>query len=814
IVKSIAGIDLYGEKVIFGIKIDPTSALKLIRLSYLITNIVFLFLWMSKNISDGHKKVSGQQASNHDKSKNRESTGSGPEKEVLSVASNSSEAKVVPKQSKFKATERSLEQRVRFLKWTISGGVLLYIWSAFTYIATIVITETRSQDQALVLGWKIVIDFGNWFSVAWFLAPNVVAGNLSTLPTMCSPSAECAYTRLFGGKIRAGGVSSRFYCPTGCVNPIKCDTISSCPVGSTAQTSFTGAVSFIVLDLALACIYGYQWLAQKKRVRAAEQILPTLTSSPLKTSPVSMLAGEVKNVLAKNFQRSMNDKKLRMHFEMQELGFKLPNGKEVLKGVTGKIHAGRMTAIMGPSGAGKTTFMNVLCGKVTRTSGKLWISGSEGELQKYKKIVGFVPQEDTMHRELTVRENILHSARIRSPSGWTAAEVESHTNSVIQALNLSHVAQTLIGDGVVRGVSGGQRKRVNIGMEIAATPLCLFLDEPTSGLDSTSSLEVMDMLDKISKIGMTIVAVIHQPRAEIFNKFDDVLMIAPGGRTAYLGPSKRARSYFETMGYEFPKGSNDADILMDILSGQGINAKADYCIDDLVSMWEKYASSSPREQVSSEDALSDREFHEEASKLVQQRGASSFWQFVYCHNLSLIQQYRNFGSLVLEVFVSSFTGLVMGLALSGTPETYTGILNYPYTLLSTAPNLWLTIQLSLLVGLSIALAAGPPGVNVFANELPIYWRYTGTAPALTAASGHSPEAYYLAKSISALYRMTLASLHYCGILFMLATPIVPFATYFLGVLLMFFGGHWFIPAKQRCRQISFRGIGIAGPEGL
>ena len=194
--------------------------------------------------------------------------------------------------------------------------------------------------------------------------------------------------------------------------------------------------------------------------------------------------------------------------------------------------------------------MNVLCGKVKRTFGTLKISGKEAELEKYKKICGFVPQEDVMHRELTVRENILHSARIRLPSNWSAEEVEYHTDSVIEALNLKHVSHTLIGDGISRGVSGGQRKRVNIGMEVAATPLCLFLDEPTSGLDSTSSLEVMDMLDKISEIGMTIVAVIHQPRVEIFTKFHDVLMIAPGGRTAYLGPTKGARPFFEKLGYE------------------------------------------------------------------------------------------------------------------------------------------------------------------------------------------------------------------------------------------------------------------------
>jgi ABC-type multidrug transport system ATPase subunit len=123
----------------------------------------------------------------------------------------------------------------------------------------------------------------------------------------------------------------------------------------------------------------------------------------------------------------------------------------------------------------------VLCGKIKRSSGKLSISGKVDEISKYKKISGFVPQENTMHEELTVRENILHSARIRLPRSWKDVDVQNHVDSILKILNLSHVAHTIIGDGVSRGVSGGQRKRVSIGMELAAAPLCLFLDEPTSG---------------------------------------------------------------------------------------------------------------------------------------------------------------------------------------------------------------------------------------------------------------------------------------------------------------------------------------------
>lgn len=169
--------------------------------------------------------------------------------------------------------------------------------------------------------------------------------------------------------------------------------------------------------------------------------------------------------------------------------------------------------------------MNVLCGKVQRTGGKLFISDKEAEIHEFKKMIGFVPQEDVMHRELSVKEVLLHSARIRLPQSFSAAEIEDFVDLLMRVLNLSHVQDSPIGDETKRGVSGGQRKRVNIGMELAALPVCLFLDEPTSGLDSTSALEVCESMQKLSGLGMTLVSVIHQPRMEIFEKFDDILMV-------------------------------------------------------------------------------------------------------------------------------------------------------------------------------------------------------------------------------------------------------------------------------------------------
>lgn len=154
------------------------------------------------------------------------------------------------------------------------------------------------------------------------------------------------------------------------------------------------------------------------------------------------------------------------------------------------------------SGAGKSTFMNVLMGKSDRTGGRLMINGREAEMHHYKKIVGCVPQDDIMLQELTVRENIEYSARVRLPRSWTHKEIVRFADAVLDTLDLAHVAENLI-----TSVSGGQRKRVNIGMELVTCPSAIFLDEPTSGLDATAALKVANTMKKIaSDIGISVVS--------------------------------------------------------------------------------------------------------------------------------------------------------------------------------------------------------------------------------------------------------------------------------------------------------------------
>jgi ABC-type multidrug transport system ATPase subunit len=219
-------------------------------------------------------------------------------------------------------------------------------------------------------------------------------------------------------------------------------------------------------------------------------------------------------------------KRERVNFEFENLGLEVPTPKgpkTVLKGVSGKINSGTLVAVMGPSGCGKTTFMNVLCGRAfygKPTSGSVVkINGGKDEIMNYRNKIGFVPQDDVVHDTLTVQENLWYSSRLRMPASATDAERDAIVEDSLNLLQIDHIRHSVVGSVEKRGISGGQRKRVNIGLELTCDPVVLFLDEPTSGLDSTSSEVVLSALKDMARSGMTVVTVIHQPRYSIYEQF-------------------------------------------------------------------------------------------------------------------------------------------------------------------------------------------------------------------------------------------------------------------------------------------------------
>jgi ABC-type multidrug transport system ATPase subunit len=260
-----------------------------------------------------------------------------------------------------------------------------------------------------------------------------------------------------------------------------------------------------------------------------------------------------------------------MEIEFQHLSLMLMHGrgKTVLENVSGVLKPGTLTAVLGPSGCGKTSFLTAVAGRANygKMGGVVKVNGAEQSIAKFRSLVGFVPQEDIMIRALTVRQILLFSARMRLPRFMSDQSKVLIVDGVIHVLGLESVQNQVIGDQTIRGISGGQRKRVNIGIELVSAPYALFLDEPTSGLDSSSAFKVVSDLVSLLSLNINIAAVMQQPRADIFQLFDRLLLLSDGGRTVFSGKRVLMVPYFETLGFSFDPKLNPADQVLDIISG-------------------------------------------------------------------------------------------------------------------------------------------------------------------------------------------------------------------------------------------------------
>eukprot|EP00242_Pyramimonas_sp_CCMP2087_P012226 CAMPEP_0198215648 /NCGR_PEP_ID=MMETSP1445-20131203/51593_1 /TAXON_ID=36898 /ORGANISM="Pyramimonas sp., Strain CCMP2087" /LENGTH=1181 /DNA_ID=CAMNT_0043891473 /DNA_START=500 /DNA_END=4046 /DNA_ORIENTATION=+ len=278
-----------------------------------------------------------------------------------------------------------------------------------------------------------------------------------------------------------------------------------------------------------------------------------------------------------------------VNIEFQNLSLFLEDGgKKVLDNVTGVFSCGRMAGIMGPSGCGKSTLLNVLSGRATygAKSGKTLINGEEGSVEILKEVTGFVPQDDVVFGDLTVQENIQYSGLLRLPSAMSTESKLKLITQVIESLQLTELATNLVGTVEKRGISGGQKKRVNIGIELAADPTLLFLDEPTSGLAATDTSLVMNVLHQFTNAARTTVAVIHQPRYTVFSLFHDIVFMYPGGHMVYFGPVGLVDNYFRQLTFTVPRAENPADYYIDVISDIIPHSNDQFWkAADLVSNW-------------------------------------------------------------------------------------------------------------------------------------------------------------------------------------------------------------------------------------
>ncbi|KAJ2716534.1 hypothetical protein H4R19_000585 [Coemansia spiralis] len=243
--------------------------------------------------------------------------------------------------------------------------------------------------------------------------------------------------------------------------------------------------------------------------------------------------------------------------------------RSLLHGISGEVFPGEVIGLLGPSGAGKTTLLNILSGRIEGgvLSGQVNFRGRKRVPGVFKRRVAYVEQEDMMFPMLTVEETIMFAARLRlADRKYTQLQKVERVASIMHQLRLSHVKSSRIGDALNRGVSGGERKRVSIGVGLVTDPDMIVLDEPTSGLDSNSAEMVVELVRDITRSrGIASIMTVHQPNANMLTCFDRVLLLSQG-HLVFFGPAADALDYFESKGYPCPLRQNPADFFIDMMS--------------------------------------------------------------------------------------------------------------------------------------------------------------------------------------------------------------------------------------------------------
>lgn len=288
------------------------------------------------------------------------------------------------------------------------------------------------------------------------------------------------------------------------------------------------------------------------------------------SASVPLLAEQHGAAAVANTRGSVFGERTAVTISWQDLVYEVDLPKEkttrrILSGVSGYVSAGQVLAILGPSGAGKTTMLDILAcrQKGGRLSGAFLMNGHPVVEGIFRRVSAYVQQEDILHSYLSVRETITYAAKLRLPKSYSAADIDHRVLQVMQSLGIDHIANSKIGSEIVRGISGGEKKRTAIAVELVTSPSLIYLDEPTTGLDTFTALHLMYLLKKLAQQGTTVVLSIHQPRSSIFRLFDKVLVLNGYGEEAYFGPAESAVQFLTSVGVKNTFPDNPADFLLD-----------------------------------------------------------------------------------------------------------------------------------------------------------------------------------------------------------------------------------------------------------
>ncbi|KAJ8128304.1 hypothetical protein O1611_g5332 [Lasiodiplodia mahajangana] len=300
----------------------------------------------------------------------------------------------------------------------------------------------------------------------------------------------------------------------------------------------------------------------------------------------------------------VNLDKFALRLEKRSALGKLHPTKIILQPITTTFQAGMLNTIMGPSGSGKTSLLNAMAQRIHNTiatkyrlAGRLLFNGAAPSGSVIRSVVSYVCQDDdALLPSLTVRETLRFAAGLRLPSWMSKQEKYQRAEEVLLKMGLKDCADNLIGSDIIKGISGGEKRRVSIAVQILTDPRVLLLDEPTSGLDAFTASSIMDVLQGLASEGRTIILTIHQARSDLFQSFGNVLLLARGGSPTYSGLAGGMLKYFGTLDYHCPQHTNPADFALDLITvylqeGQR-EVESQERVRKLVDSWSRIAESS------------------------------------------------------------------------------------------------------------------------------------------------------------------------------------------------------------------------------
>lgn len=363
----------------------------------------------------------------------------------------------------------------------------------------------------------------------------------------------------------------------------------------------------------------------------------------------------------------------------QDLSVTVINGRKghavILDGLSGYARPGEVLALMGPSGCGKTTLLDALAGRLgpnMKGRGDILINGCRQKVASGTS--AYVTQENVLMATLTVAEAVHYSAQLQLPDSLTPAEKRSWADDVIRQMGLATVAGTRIGGRVCKGISGGQRKRVSICIELLASPALIFLDEPTSGLDSAASYHVMSRIAGIARRnGTTVVAAVHQPSTEVFELFHGLCLLS-NGRAVYFGPASKAIEFFDANGFPCPLRRNPSDHFLRMINTDFEEAEEESAVNSA------HAAKVIQTLVGSSGSLAILGTEMEASKTIkqgdhvlQQRQATFWTKSIVLTKRSMINMHRDIGYYWLRFVINIALFLTIGTIFFNVGHNYASI---------------------------------------------------------------------------------------------------------------------------------------------